>query len=128
MVGDENNERVGIRILAVAFDSGELLITRAAAKKTLYATHEEHLEWGHQRGGAGAVENLREIVFCEIELEQAEIAEIRRDEVLDDGVAKALAKGSLRDSSSLTKRSAWAKARIRSSPRDNRWSRRCDIG
>ena len=91
VVGDEDDERVGIRILAVVLDRGELFFVRTTAEEILHAAHEEDLKWRHQRRGAGAVENLRQIVFGEIEFEEAEVAQIDRDQVLENGVAKALA-------------------------------------
>src|SRR4029077_5466721 len=61
-VGDENNQRVGIRILAVGFDGGQLFFVRSAAKKILDAAHEENLKWRHQRRRAGAIENFGDII------------------------------------------------------------------
>ena len=91
VVGDKDEERVGIRILAVVLDGGEFFFVGAAAKKILHAAHEEDLKRRHQRGRAGAVENFGQIVFGEIEFEEAEVAQIGGDEMLEDGVAKALA-------------------------------------
>ncbi len=91
MVGDKNQERVGIRVLAVVLDGGELFFVGTAAEKILDAAHEEDLKRGHQRGSAGAVENFRQIVFGEVELEETEVPQIGRDEMLEDGVAKAFA-------------------------------------
>ena len=95
VVGDENNQRVGIGILAVVLDGGQLFFVGAAAKKILHAAHEEDLKRSHQRGSAGAVENLGQIGFGEIEFEEAEVAQIGGNQMLEDGVAKALAEKSL---------------------------------
>ena len=94
MVGNENNQRVGIRILAILFDRGKFFFVRSAAKKTLHPAHKKHLEWRHQRGCAGPVEHFGEIVFREVELEQTEVAKISRNQVLENGVSKALAEES----------------------------------
>jgi len=86
----------------------------------LHAAHEKHLKWRHQRRCAGAVKNFGQVVFREVELEQAEVAQIGWNQMLEDGVAESLAEESLvanehisgrslRDSSSLTNRSAWRK-------------------
>jgi len=69
----------------------ELFFVRAAAKKSLHAAHEEHLKRSHQRRCAGAIENFGQIVFRQVELEQAEVAHIRRHQVFDNSVAEALA-------------------------------------
>ena len=94
MVGDKDDERIGIRVLAVVLNGGELVFVGAAAKEILHAAHEENLKRRHQRRSAGAVENLGQIVFGEIELEEAEVTQIGRDQVLEDCVAKALAEKS----------------------------------
>ena len=94
MVGNENDERVGIRILAIVFDGGKLFFVGPAAKKILHPAHEKHLKRRHQRGRAGTVENFGKIVFCEVEFEQTEVTQIGRNQVLEDGVAKALAEES----------------------------------
>ena len=95
VVGDEDQQRVGIGILAVLLDGGQFFFVGSAAKKILHAAHEEDLKRSHQRGSAGAVENLGQIGFGKIEFEEAEVAQIGRDEVLEDGVAKALAEEGL---------------------------------
>ena len=73
--------------MAASFSSFEL----AAAEKILHAAHEENLKRGHQRRSAGAVENLGQIVFGEIEFEEAEVAQLGGNQVFEDGIAKALA-------------------------------------
>ena len=91
VVGDKNQKRIGIRILAVVFDGGQFFFVRSAAKKILHAAHEENLKRRHERRSAGAVENLRQIVFGEIELKETEVPQIGRHQVLEDRVAKAFA-------------------------------------
>ena len=91
----KTSERVGIGILAVVLDGGEFFFVRAAAEKILHAAHEENLKRSHQRRRAGAVENFGQIGFGEIELEETEVAQIGGNEVLEDGVAKALAEKGL---------------------------------
>src|SRR6266536_2267379 len=78
-------------IFAVILDGGELFFIGTAAIKVLYTAHEEDLKGGHQRGSAGAVENFGQVGFGEIEFEEAEVAEIGGDQVLEDGVPEALA-------------------------------------
>ena len=85
----------GFGILAIFFDGGEFFFVRAAAKKILHPAHEENLKWRHQRGSAGAIKNFGQIVFREIELEQAEVTEIGRNQMFENGVAKTLAEKSL---------------------------------
>ena len=64
---------------------------RSAAKKILHPAHEENLKRRHQRRRAGAVENFRQIVFREIELEETEVAQIGRNQMFENRIAKALA-------------------------------------
>ena len=95
MVGDEDEERVGIGILAVLFDGADFFFVGAAAEERFYAAHEEDLERGHERWRARAVEDLAKRSFAEIEFEDAEVARVRGDHVFQDGVATALAEESL---------------------------------
>ena len=92
VVGDKNDQRVGIRILAVVFDGREFFFVRSAAKKILHPAHEEDLKRRHQRRRAGAVKNFGQIVFGKIELEKTEVAQIGGNQMFQNGIAKALAK------------------------------------
>ena len=92
MVGDKNNQRVGIRILAVLFDGREFLVIRSAAEKILHPAHEEDLKRRHQRRRAGAIKNFGQVVFGKIELENAEVAQFGGNQMLQNRIAKALAK------------------------------------
>ncbi len=89
------DHRVGIRILAVVFDGGQLLVIRSAAEKILHAAHEENLKGRHQGRRAGAVENFRQIIFAEVELKETEVPQIGWDQVFQNRIAKALAEKSL---------------------------------
>ena len=95
MVGDKYEQRVGIRILTIILKGGQLLFIGPAAKKILYPAHEENLKRRHQRRRTGTVENLRQIVFRKIELEETEVAQIGRHQMLEDCIPKALAEKSL---------------------------------
>jgi hypothetical protein len=58
---------------------------------SLHSTRaQKHLERSHQRGCARAVKNFGEVVFREVELEQAEITKIYGNQMLENGVTKAL--------------------------------------
>jgi len=95
MVGNKDQHRVGIGILAILFNGRKFFFIRAAAKKTLHAAHKEHLKRGHERGRAGAIKNFGKIIFSEIELEHAEVTEVCRNQVFENGVPKAFAEESL---------------------------------
>ena len=75
--------------MAASFSSFEPRPKRLFTPRT-----KKHLKWRHQRGRAGAVENFGKIVFREVELEQAEVTQISRNQVLEDGVPKTLAEES----------------------------------
>ncbi len=79
VVGDEDEQRVGIGIAEVGGDGGELGVVLAASVQGLDAAHEEDLEVGHQRRSAGAVENFDDRRGIQIELVQAELAHAFRD-------------------------------------------------
>ena len=91
MVGDKDQDGVGIGIFAVGLDGGEFFFVGAAAEKILDAADEEHLKGRHQRRSAGAVEDFGEIGVGEIEFEKAEVAQVGGDQVLDNRFAAALA-------------------------------------
>ena len=95
MVGDENDERIGIGILAVLLDRCQFFFVGAAAKKVLHAAYEEHLKRSHQRRRAGAVENLRQVRFPEIEFEKAEVSQVGGNQMFENGITKTLAEESL---------------------------------
>ena len=61
VVGDEDEQRVGIGIGEVVFDGGELVIVLAASVEGLHAANEEDLERRHQRRRARAVEDLLQV-------------------------------------------------------------------
>ena len=85
----------GFGFLAILFDGRKFFLVRAAAKEILHAAHKKNLKRRHQRGGAGTVENFGQVGFRKIEFEEAEVAEIGGNQVLEDGIAKALAKEGL---------------------------------
>ena len=95
MVGDKDDQRIGIRILAIVLDGGQLFFVRTAAEKILHSAHKEDLEWGHQRRRAGPVENFSQIILPQIEFVQAEVAQIGGNQVLQNSVAEALTEKSL---------------------------------
>src|SRR5215467_14326509 len=92
VVGNKNDDGVGIGIAAVLLDSGELFFVRSAPKKVLHATHEENLKRRHQRGSAGTIKNLGQIRFGQVEFEETKVPQFGRNEMLEDGIAEALAK------------------------------------
>ena len=69
VVGDEDEHGSRVRILAVLLDGREPVLVRGTAVETFHAPHEEHLEGRHQRRGAGAVEDLGQIGFPQVEFE-----------------------------------------------------------
>jgi hypothetical protein len=94
MVGDKDQQRIGIWILAVVLDRSQLVVIRSAAEKRLHAAHEKHLEWRHQRWRARAIENFGEVSVGEIKVEQAEIAQVAGYEMLENGFPELLAEES----------------------------------
>ena len=78
-----------------SLDGGELFFVRTSTEEILYAAHEKDLKGRHQRRSAGAVKDFGQIVFREIEFEDTEITQVRRDEMIEDGVAEALAEEGL---------------------------------
>ena len=92
VVGDKDDKRVGVGVLTVFLDGGQLLFVRSAAEKIFHATHEKHLKRRHEGGRTGAVENLRQVRLAEIEFEEAEFPQFGWNQMLEDRIAKALAK------------------------------------
>src|SRR5579859_3975628 len=82
VIGDKNEQGIRIRIFYVLLDDIKVFFVAAAAIERLHAANEEHLEWRHQGGSAGAVKNFSQIGFGEIEFVKAEFAQLLRDQVL----------------------------------------------
>ena len=95
MVGDEDEQRVGVGILEVIVDGAKFVIVLAASVEVLDAANEEDLEGRHQRRRARLIENLLQIHLAQVHVVDAELAHVRRHQVLQDGVAAALAEESL---------------------------------
>ena len=95
VVGDKNEHRVGIGILAVGLDGGQLFVVRSATEQGLDAADEEHLKRRHQRRRAGAIEHFGQVGLGQIKIKQAEIAQVGGHQVLENGLAAALAEESL---------------------------------
>ena len=85
VVGDKHQHRVGIRIGEVLLDGRELFVVLAASVEVLHAANEEDLEGRHQRRRACAVENLAQVHLRQIHVVEAELANVLRHEVLQDG-------------------------------------------
>src|SRR5579859_1011428 len=65
---------------------------RAAAVELLDAAHEQDLKGRHERRGAGAIQNFSQAYFGEIKIVQAEVAQVRRNKVLEQRLAALVAK------------------------------------
>ncbi len=90
MVGDEEEERLGIGRAEVGVDGGEFFFFGAAGVEVFEIADEEDLEGRHEGGGLGAVEGFEDVDFGEVEVGEAEVAEVGRDESLEDGFAAAI--------------------------------------
>src|SRR5258708_22545685 len=76
VIRHEDNERVGIGILAIIFDGRKFFLVRAATEQILYAAHKKDLEPRHQHGSASTVENFRQVGFRKVIFEKAEGTQI----------------------------------------------------
>ena len=74
----------------VAVDFGELFFFGATGVELLEVADEDYLERGHQGWRAGAVEDFEDGFVGEVELREAELAQLVGDEGLEDGAAAAL--------------------------------------
>ena len=92
VVGHKNDQRIRIGVLEIVFDGGELVVVLAAGVEVLHTADEEHLERRHQRRCAGAVERMLQLNFAEVHVVHAQFANVGRDQLLQDGIAAALAK------------------------------------
>ena len=61
VVGNQDEQRVGVGILHVAGDGGKFRVVLAASVQSLDSAHEEDLETCHQRRRAATVENLDDL-------------------------------------------------------------------
>ena len=95
VVGDKNQHRIRVGVLAVGLDGSQFLFVRSSSKQVLDAADEEHLKRRHQRRSTRAIENLWQVGFGQIKLKQAEVAEFGRHQVLENGFAAALAEENL---------------------------------
>src|SRR4029077_243507 len=90
VISHEDQQRVGIGVPAIIFDGRKFFLVSGATKQIFYAAHKKDLERRHQRRSAGTVENFSQVGFRQVIFEKAEVTEIGRHQVLEDGIAKAL--------------------------------------
>src|SRR5208283_1932416 len=62
------------------------------AVQVFHSANEEHLERGHQRRRSGMVENLLQIDFAQVHVEEAQFPHFGGHQMLQDGIAAALPK------------------------------------
>ncbi len=95
VIGNEDQQRIRIRIFNVLLDSIEIFFVAAAAIEGFHPANEEHLKRGHEGGGTGAVKNFSHVGFRQIEVIEAEFTKVGGNKVLQDGIAAAAAKEGL---------------------------------
>ncbi len=67
VVGDEDDQRLRVRRAEVAVDFGELVFFGAAGVELFEIANEDDLEWSHERGRAGAVEDFKDGVLGQVQ-------------------------------------------------------------
>jgi hypothetical protein len=65
---------------------------RTTAVEFFHAAHEQHLKGRHERGRTRAVQNFGDAYIGEIEVMQAEVAEVGRNKVVEKRLAALVAK------------------------------------
>ena len=92
VVGDEDEQCLRVGAAEVVVDGGELILLLAAAVECLEVADEEDLKGRHQRWCLGEVERFEDGGVGEVEIVQAEVADVGRDECVENAAAGALEK------------------------------------
>ena len=94
-IGDEEKQRLRVGRTEIAVERGELFFLCAARVKLAHIANEDHLERSHQRGRLRAVEHFEDGGGGEVEIGEAEIAQIGRHKGFEHGGAAAVEKKDL---------------------------------
>ena len=92
VVGEKDEDGLRIGTAAVVVEGGELFFFGAAGVELLQVADEEDLEGRHEGRGLCLVEHVEEAGGGEVEVVEAEVAEVGRPECVEDGVAAAVGK------------------------------------
>jgi len=87
VVGDEEDQRVRIRIGEILPQRLELGIVLAAPIERLHAAHEKNLEGRHERRRKRLVQDFLKRSLFQVELVQAEVAEFKREQMFEHSLA-----------------------------------------
>jgi hypothetical protein len=83
-VGDEDKKCLGVGRAEVAIERGELVLFGAAGVELANVADEDDLEGRHEGGGLGAIEDLENRSGGEVEVGEAEVAKVGRNEGTED--------------------------------------------
>ncbi len=89
VVGDEDDERLRVGAAEVVVDCGELVLLLAAAVESLEVADEEKLEGRHKRRRLREIERFEDGCVGEVEVVETEVAEVRRDECVEQAAPRA---------------------------------------
>ncbi len=89
-VGDKQQQRLRIGRAEIAVERGKLFLLCAARVELAHVAHKDHLERRHQRRRLRAVEHFKDRGFGQVEIGEAEIAQIGRHKGLEHGGAAAV--------------------------------------
>ena len=92
MVGDEEEDGLGIGAAEVSVDGCEFLFLAAAAVEGFEVADEDTLEGDHEGRGLGKVEDVEDCGVGEVEIVEAEVAFVGWGQGGEDAVAAALVK------------------------------------
>src|SRR5262249_42746393 len=82
VVRDKNQKCVRVGVFYISFNSGGVLSMRGAPRKILYCADEENLKGRHQGWRARTIQHLSDSDLGKIEIVQAEVAQVSRNQVL----------------------------------------------
>ncbi len=79
-IGNEHQQRLRVGRAEVAVERGELVLFCAAGVEIAHVAHKDHLERRHERGRLRAVEDFEDGGGCKIEIGEAEVSELVREQ------------------------------------------------
>ena len=89
-VGDKKQQRLRVRRAEVAIERRKLILLGAARVELAHVADKDYLEGRHERGRLRVIEHFKDGGCCEVEVGEAEIAQIGLNEGLEDGGAAAI--------------------------------------
>jgi hypothetical protein len=87
VIGDEDDQRIRVRVLEILFDGRELSVMLAASIKRFDTSDKEHLEGRHEGRRPSPIQNVGNLHLVEIELVETELPHSLRNQVAQYRVA-----------------------------------------